>query len=66
MLKSFTYLKILINITGLGDHIMLEKSLKNKTALITGASRLQGIGAAVARKSAEKELKLCLILNCSI
>ena len=31
---------------------MSEKSLKNKTALITGASRLQGIGAAIARKLA--------------
>jgi short-subunit dehydrogenase len=45
---------------------MSEKILKNKTVLISGASRLQGIVAAVARKSAEKELKLCLILNCSI
>ncbi|SIR48208.1 SDR family oxidoreductase [Halanaerobium kushneri] len=32
---------------------MLEKRLNNKTALITGASRLQGIGAAIARKLAE-------------
>ncbi|MFW6229484.1 MAG: SDR family oxidoreductase [Halanaerobium sp.] len=31
---------------------MPDKSLKNKTALITGASRLQGIGAAIARKLA--------------
>ena len=36
----------------IGDKIMSEKSLKNKTALITGASRLQGIGAAIARKLA--------------
>lgn len=32
---------------------MIGKNLKNKTALITGASRLKGIGAAVARKLAE-------------
>ena len=37
----------------IGDKIMSEKSLKNKTALITGASRLQGIGAATAMKLAE-------------
>lgn len=32
---------------------MPEQKLKNKTALITGASRLKGIGAAVVRKLAE-------------
>ena len=32
---------------------MSDKIFKNKTALITGASRLKGIGAAVARKLAE-------------
>ncbi|MFN2340874.1 MAG: SDR family oxidoreductase [Halanaerobium sp.] len=31
---------------------MTENNLKNKTALITGASRLKGIGAAVAKKLA--------------
>ena len=36
----------------LGDKIMTENNLKNKTALITGASRLQGIGAAIAKKLA--------------
>jgi 3-oxoacyl-[acyl-carrier protein] reductase len=32
---------------------MEAKNLNNKTALITGASRLKGIGAAIARKLAE-------------
>jgi 3-oxoacyl-[acyl-carrier protein] reductase len=32
---------------------MLEKKFTNKTALVTGASRLQGIGAATAMKLAE-------------